>query len=219
MKVQRIVSAFVLSFFLTACGATSVATQQATLYSTPLSLVVLGDSISAGQYLPASTDAFPAVLAAELHVQLTVYAKSGNTTAQTRSMYTGALAPTYAVIELGTNDYNRSIPLTTFTEAYNSIVKSIAPATQVICLSIWDPVNSTDTVWSSPYHIPSPVNHVGVAPTAYNAMILQLCRGQYLSIQSIYETAAYHGKGTHSAVYHPGVAGAEAIARLIYTAL
>lgn len=219
MKVQRIVSAFVLSFFLTACGAASVATQQAALYSTALSLVVLGDSISAGQYLPASTDAFPYVLAAELHTRLTVYAKSGNTTAQTRSMYTGKLAPTYVVIELGTNDYNRSISLTTFTEEYANVVASIAPATRIVCLSVWDPVNSSDTVWSSPYHIPSPVNHVGAAPTAYNAIIMQLCRGQYLSIQSIYETAAYHGRGTHGAVYHPSIAGTEAITQLIYTVL
>jgi hypothetical protein len=40
----------------------------------------------------------------------------GNTTAQTRSMYVRELSPSYAVIELGTNDYNKGIPLAVFTE-------------------------------------------------------------------------------------------------------
>ncbi|HVB20999.1 MAG TPA: hypothetical protein VNG51_03525 [Ktedonobacteraceae bacterium] len=93
MKVERIAGVFVLSLFLTTCGAARVATQPAVVFSTPLSLVVLGDSISVGQYLPASTDAFPYVLATDLHTQLTVYAASGHTTAQTRSMYTGVLSP------------------------------------------------------------------------------------------------------------------------------
>ncbi|HVB20698.1 MAG TPA: SGNH/GDSL hydrolase family protein [Ktedonobacteraceae bacterium] len=218
MKVERIAGVFVLSFFLTACGAARVATQPAVVFSTPLSLVVLGDSISVGQYLPASTDAFPYVLAADLHAQLTVYAASGHTTAQTRSMYTGALSPTYAVIELGTNDYNHSIPLAIFAAAYHSVVTSIAPTTRAVCLSVWDPVSTNDTIWSSP-HIPSPVNHVDATPTAYNTIIMQSCQGKYLSIQSIYDTASCHGSGTNGSLYHPNVAGTTAIAQLIYAVL
>ena len=220
MKIRRILGAFVLAFFLTACGAAGTATQQAVLYSSsPFSLVVLGDSISAGQYLPSSTDGFPYLLASNLHTRLTVYAVSGHTTGETRSMYTGELAPTYAVIELGTNDYNRSIPLTTFAAAYHSVVTSIASATRVVCLSVWDPVNTTDTIWSSPSHIPSPVNHVGATPGAYNAIIMKLCRGKYLSIQSIYETASYHGTGSYGLIYHPNIAGNAAITQLISAVL
>ncbi|MEO8970776.1 MAG: SGNH/GDSL hydrolase family protein, partial [Ktedonobacteraceae bacterium] len=212
--VKRIVSVFVLSFFLTACGATLVAPQAVSI-STPLSLVVLGDSISAGQYLPASSAAFPYVLATELHAGLTVYAASGNTAAQTRGMYTGILAPMYTVIELGTNDYNRSITLATFAATYHSIVTSIVPATRVVCLSVWDPANSADAVWSFPKGLPSPVNHVKASPSAYNAIIEKSCRGKYLSVQSIYDTHSYHGSGSPGRLYHPNVAGDSAIAWLI----
>ncbi|MHB8595661.1 MAG: SGNH/GDSL hydrolase family protein [Ktedonobacteraceae bacterium] len=218
MKVKRIVSAFVLSFFLTACGTARVATQQAVLFSTPPSLIVLGDSISAGQYLPTSTDAYPYVLAADLHTRLTIYAASGHTTAQTRSMYTKVLAPTYIVIELGTNDYNYSIPLATFTATYHSIVTSIAPATRVVCLSVWDPANVADTRWSSPQGIPSPFNRVGASPATYNAIIEKSCRGKYLSLQAIFATSSYHGSGSRGRLYHPNVAGDAAIARLIVAA-
>ncbi len=215
MKAQRIVVVIVLSCFLTACGATRGATHLSTLLPAPLSLVVLGDSVSAGQYLPASPDAYPSILAADLHVQLTVYAVSGHTTAQTHSMYEGELASTYAVIELGTNDYNFSIPLATFAAAYHSVVSSIAPATRVVCLSVWDPANATDTRWSSPQGIPSPFNRAGTSPAKYNAIIEKSCRGKYLSLQTIYDTSSYHGSGSRGRLYHPNAAGDAAIARLI----
>ena len=215
MKVQRIVSVIILSFFLTACGTTSGATHLSILLPSRLSLVVLGDSISAGQFLPTGTDAYPYILAADLQVHLTVYAVSGHTTAQTRSMYTGELAPSYAVIELGTNDYNYSNSLVRFSASYHSVVTSIAPATRVVCLSVWDPVNAAGTRWSSPRGIPSPVNRVRDSPAAYNVIIEHSCRGKYLSLQSIYDTASYHGSGSPGRLYHPDLAGDAAIARLI----
>jgi lysophospholipase L1-like esterase len=184
----------------------------------PPSLIVLGDSISAGQYLPDSDDAYPRLLTTDLHARLTIYAVPGNTTAQTRSMYVRKLAPSYAVIELGTNDYNKGIPLAIFAAAYQSVVASITPATREVCLSVWDPSNLTDTVWSSP-RIPSPVNRVGASPAAYNAIIAQSCRGTYLSLQSIYEIPTFHGTGAPGPLYHPNIAGDAAIARLIYSVL
>jgi hypothetical protein len=211
MKVKRIVVVIVLSCFLTACGATHLST----LLPAPPSLVVLGDSVSAGQYLPANPDAYPYILAADLHVHLTVYAVSGYTTAQTHSMYEGELAPTYAVIELGTNDYNYSIPLATFAAEYHSVVSSIAPTTKVVCLSVWDPALPVDTRWSSPQGIPAPFNRIGASPAAYNAIIEKSCRGKYLSLQTIFATSAYHGSGSRGRLYHPNVAGDAAIARLI----
>ncbi len=218
MKARRIVVVIVLSFFLTTCGATRGATHLSTLLPASPSLVVLGDSVSAGQYLPASPAAYPYILAADLHVLLTIYAVSGYTTAQTHSMYEGELAPTYAVIELGTNDYNYSIPLATFAAAYHSVVTGIAPATRVVCLSVWDPANAADTRWSSPQGIPAPFNRVGASPATYNAIIEKSCRGKYLSLQAIFATSAYHGSGSRGQLYHPNVAGDAAIARLIDTA-
>ena len=218
MKARRIVSVIALSFFLAACGATSRATHLSILLPSQLSMVVLGDSVSAGQYLPASSDAYPYILAADLHVQLTVYALAGHTTAQTRSMYKITLAPTYAVIELGTNDYNFGIPLATFAADYHSVVASVAPVTQVVCISVWDPANAAGTRWSSPRGIPSPVNRVGASPAAYNAIIEKSCRGKYLPVQAIYDTSSYHGSGSPGKLYHPNLAGDAAIARLIYAA-
>jgi GDSL-like Lipase/Acylhydrolase family len=215
MKARGIVSTIVLSFLLATCGVVHGATRQPAGSSAPPWLVVLGDSLSAGQYLPGSNDAYPLLLAADLHARLTVYAVSGHTTAQTHSMYAGELAPTYAVIELGTNDYNFSLPLATFAAAYQSVVASFAPAARMICLSVWDPGNAADAVWSTPLGVPSPVNAIGVSPAAYNVIIAQSCRGTYLSLQSLYQNPAYHGSGRPGPLYHPNVAGDAAIARLV----
>lgn len=218
MKAKRIVSVLTLSCFLVACGAARGAIHQLAKPSVSPSLVVLGDSLSAGQYLPNSYDAYPRLLATDLHARLTGYAVPGHTTAQTYSMYTGELAPSYAVIELGTNDYNKGIPLAIFAAAYQGIVASIASATREVCLSVWDPSNVTDTVWSSP-RIPSPVNRIGASPASYNAIIAHSCRGTYLSLQSIYEVPTYHGVGAPGPLYHPSIAGDAAIARLVYSVL
>ena len=216
MKVKYIGSILALSLLLAACGIPGATANRPIFLPVPLSLVVLGDSLSAGQYLPDGSYAYPHLLATDLHASLTIYARAGNTTTQTRSMYSGELSPSYAVIELGTNDYNRSIPLATFAASYQSVVASIAPVTRVVCLSVWDPINANDAIWSSPSHIPSPVNHVGASPAAYNATIKHLCRGTYLSLQSLYDTPMYHGSGSHGPLYHPNIAGDAAIARLVY---
>lgn len=213
-KARQLLIVVVLSFLLAGCGAI-----QLSLLSTLPSLLVLGDSVSAGEHLPNTSDAYPTLLAADLHAGLTVYAVPGHTTAQTFSMYTGELDPSYTVIELGTNDYNDSIPLATFAANYQRVVASIAPTTRLACLSLWDPRNLADDGWSSPLGIPSPVNRVGVAPAAYNAVIERACHGTFLSIQTIYDTPTYHGSGSPGALYHPSIAGDAAIARLVFAAL
>ena len=213
MKARPLISIIALSFLLAGCGAA-----QLTLLSTLPTLIVLGDSVSAGQYLPDNSAAYPSLLAVDLHGRLTIYAAPGHTTAQTRSMYTGELSPAYAVIELGTNDYNGSVSLATFAAMYRSVVASIAPATRLVCLSVWDPRNRADAGWSSPLGIPSPVNRVGATPAAYNTVIARLCRGTYLSLQAIYDTPAYHGSGAPGPLYHPSASGDAAIARLVYSA-
>jgi lysophospholipase L1-like esterase len=218
MKAKHTVSTFVLSLLLAACGIPGATANQPIFLPGHISLVVFGDSLSTGQYLPDSSYAYPRLLASDLHAEMTVYARAGNTTAQTRSMYAGELAPTYAVIELGTNDYNRGVPLATFAAGYQSVVASIAPATRLICLSVWDPINADGAIWSTPLGVPSPVNRVGATPAAYNAIIRQSCRGTYLSLQSLYDTPMYHGSGSPGPLYHPNVAGAAAIARLVYAA-
>jgi len=213
-KVGQLVSIIILSCLLAGCGAA-----QLTLLTTLPTLVVLGDSVSAGQYLPDTSAAYPSLLAVDLHGRLTVYAAPGHTTAQTHSMYTGELSPSYAVIELGTNDYNGSVPLTIFAAAYRSVVASIAPVTRLVCLSVWDPRSLADAGWSFPLGIPAPVNRVGATPAAYNAVIARLCRGTYLSLQTLYDTPAYHGNGAPGPLYHPNAAGDAAIARIVYAAL
>jgi lysophospholipase L1-like esterase len=218
MKVKRLASTLALSLLLSACGVPGATANQPILSPAPFSLAVLGDSLSAGQYLPDSSYAYPRLLANDLHASLTVYARAGNTTAQTRGMYSGKLTPTYAVIELGTNDYNRGVPLAKFAASYQRVVASIAPATRVVCLSVWDPVDAAGAIWSSPLGVPSPVNRVGATPAAYNAIIRQLCSGTYVSLQSLYDTPTYHGSGSPGALYHPNIAGAAAIARLVYAA-
>ena len=214
MRAKCFVCVILLTFLLVGCASARETPYQPAVSST---LVVLGDSVSAGQYVP-SADAYPRLLAADLHAQLIVYAVPGHTTAQTFSMYIGELAPTYVVIELGTNDYNASVPLPIFAQDYQDVVASISPATREVCLSIWDPGSAADTAWSSRVGIPSPVNKVGASPRMYNAIIAHLCRGTYLSLQALYDTPGYHGSGAPGLIYHPNGAGDAAIARLVYRA-
>ena len=217
MRAKCLACVIVLTFFLVGCRSAKGTTYQLALSSMSPTLVVLGDSVSAGQYVP-SDDAYPRLLAADLHAQLVVYAVPGHTTAQTFSMYVGELSPTYVVIELGTNDYNWSVPLSMFAQDYQDVVASISPATREVCLSVWDPSSAADTAWSSKLGIPSPVNKVGASPRMYNHIIAHLCRGTYLSVQSLYDTPSYHGSGAPGLIYHPNVAGDAAIARLVYRA-
>src|SRR5215469_18270883 len=143
MTAKCLVCVIVLTFLLVGCGSARETPYQPVVSSMSSTLVVLGDSVSAGQYVP-SNDAYPRLLAADLHAQLIVYAVPGHTTEQTHSMYIGELAPTYAVIELGTNDYNHGVPLGTFAEAYQEVVASISPSTREVCLSVWDPSSAAD---------------------------------------------------------------------------
>jgi lysophospholipase L1-like esterase len=215
MKLSHLVSAIALSFLLVGCGTIKEATYRLASISMSPTLVVLGDSVSAGVYV-SSNDVYPRLLADDLHAQLTVYAIPGHTTAETHSMYIGELAPTYAVIELGTNDYNHGVPLATFAADYESVVESISPTTKEVCLSLWDPNNTTDARWSSPLGISSRVNKVGASPAKYNSIIAHLCRGTYLSVQALYDIPAYHGSGSPGPLYHPNAAGDAAIARLVF---
>jgi len=217
MRAKWLACVIVLTCFLVGCGSAKGTTSQLAWSSRSPTLVVLGDSVSAGQYVPRDA-AYPRLLAADLHAQLVVYAVPGHTTAQTFSMYVGELAPTYVVIELGTNDYNGSVPLATFARDYQGVVASISPATREVCLSVWDPSSAADTTWSSGVGIPSPVNKVEASPRMYNTMIAHWCRGTYLSVQALYDTPGYHGSGAPGLIYHPNGAGDAAIARLVYRA-
>src|SRR6266849_11087005 len=58
-----------LSFFLAGCGAAKGTTHQPAWPFVPPTLVVLGDSVSAGQYLPSNDDAYPRLLATDLHAR------------------------------------------------------------------------------------------------------------------------------------------------------
>lgn len=217
MKAKCLACIIVLSFFLVGCGTAKGATYQLAVPPMSPTLIVLGDSVSAGQYLP-NDDAYPHLLADDLHARLIVYAVPGHTTLQTFDMYAGRLAPTYAVIELGTNDYNWGIPLPSFAEDYQDVVESISPTTREVCLSIWDPSSRADGAWASVVGIPSPVNKVGATPAMYNNIIRRLCRGTFLSVQALYDRPGFHGSGAPGLIYHPNAAGDAAIARLVYMA-
>src|SRR6266700_4175968 len=104
MRAKWLACVIVLTCFLVGCGSAKGTTSQLAWSSRSPPFVVLGDSVSAGPYVPGDA-ASPRFLAADLHTELVVYAVPGHTPAQTFRMYVIELAPTYVVIDLGTKDY------------------------------------------------------------------------------------------------------------------
>ncbi len=117
------------------------------------------------------------------------------------------------IVELGTNDFGE-VPTTTFRPAYESLIATLKhqePGAQFVCLG----------VWRSPQ--PEPGALYGGA--LYDAMIDQLCPGQFVSLALLYMTWSYHGpqgQTTYRGVadwFHPNDAGHAAIAQAILTLL
>ena len=171
--------------------------------------VALGDSISVGYDAPAAGQIFPAVIARNLGMNLTLLARSGTRVAWGAAQVPDVLAahPRLVTIELGTNDVGFSTPLDTFAQQYEAILIGVTShSTRVVCIDSW---------------LPSP---------PVRAIIQDTCLrhgGTFVSLDGFYATGDFHAQDGGPSVrgpnradwFHPSAAGHAAIAQALLAAL
>lgn len=201
-----------------AAGSPALAAATGSVEATQLSLVgdlrgqayvALGDSISLGYDAPAVGQIFPAVIARDLGMNLTMVARSGTRAGWGAGQVSDVLAvhPRLVTIELGTNDVGFSTPLEAFARQYEAILIGVSSSsTRVVCIDSW---------------LPSP---------PMQAIIRDTCLrhgGTFVSLEGFYATADFHAQDGGPSVrgakradwFHPSAAGHAAIARAVLAAL
>jgi lysophospholipase L1-like esterase len=169
--------------------------------------VALGDSISAGRYATTPDRVFPALIAQQLGMSLTLAAKSGAKAAWALPQLASIdqMHPALVTIELGTNDVGFNTPLADFSSQYEAIVAALSvPGTRVICIGSW---------------LPSAVMDGVIADSC------QRHGGTFVSLAGFYGDNSLHA-ADGQAVYlgradwfHPGDAGHAAIAQAVMASL
>lgn len=213
----------VLLLTLTACGsepAPAVHGPAPAVHPPPppqgpeLRLLFIGASMTAGYYASNQDHAYPELVAHELEsqgwrVHLHVLARGG-TTVRLADRWDLDAPSDVAVVQLATNDYGRSIPLTKFEKGYALVldrVRDTSPNTQLLCLGGWDD--------------PRRMNRLGVAAAQYDAAAAAACtaaRGQYVGLSALYLDSRDHGpRGRDTFLgradrFHPNDRGHELIA-------
>ncbi len=169
----------------------------------------LGDSISVGYDAPTADQIFPAIIARDLGMNLTLVARSGTRAGWGAGQVPDVLVahPRLVTIELGTNDVGFSTPLDAFAQQYEAILIGVSShSTRVVCIDSW---------------LPSP---------PIQAIIRDTCLrhgGTFVSLAGFYATADFHAQDGGPSVrgpkradwFHPSAAGHAAIARAVLAAL
>ena len=182
-----------------------------------LRLLVVGDSLSVGYYASNLDGSYVTLLQQGLDhrgisVSTTLVAKAG-VTAVDASRWQLGIPSDDIIVELGTNDYGSSVPLSSFQAGYDTILWALrraSPHANLYCLGTWSN--------------PAEVNRTGATAGRYDTVIqssCQIARGHYVDLSPFYEQTGDHGPsgaatylGT-SDWFHPNDAGHEAIANLL----
>jgi lysophospholipase L1-like esterase len=107
----------------------------------PARALFVGDSLTAGLYATTPEQSYRSVVSASLNGPVTSTAAAAAGLSITDGVSDVQSGLNLAVIELGTNDIQRT-PISEFTGAYNSLVnriRSSSPDAALVCLGIWGP--------------------------------------------------------------------------------
>lgn len=184
----------------------------------PLTVAVLGDSLSTGFFAKRQSDGWSAITVAGLkakQVPVSNSRKPGELTIVSQ-FFDHVPKADVVIVELGTNDYNSS-KKPEFTANYETLlseVRSVSPAAALVCLGPWQGAGRS--------------NKFGTPATTYNRVVRDSCqaqRGRYVPLSPIFDVAQNRGpKGAPTYAgpndgFHPNDAGHRAIADALLAAL
>ena len=183
----------------------------------PLRVLFVGASVTRGLGASTPEHAYPEVVASRLEadgrsVRPRVMAQSGIMVAVADS-WDLAVPADLVVVQLATNDFGHSEPLTAFSATYNDVlrrVREVSPRAQLLCMGGWND--------------PASVNRLGLTAADYDAAAWAACtaeNGRYLDLSEIYRDPRNHGPvGRPTAFgagdeFHPNDRGHLALAALV----
>ena len=187
----------------------------------PLRILFLGASITSGFFSTGTASAYPAVVVDRLRargdvVQPTVFAQPGVEVGQTLAWPVPA-GQNVVVVQLITNDFWHSVPLSTYRDGYDQLltrIQTASPRARLVCLGSWDRSQA--------------VNQRGLSASAYDATTRTSCQrraGVYVPLAQLYAQAAARGPagvatpfGTADEV-HPNDSGQGQIAAAVLAGL
>lgn len=166
----------------------------------PMRVLFVGASVTRGLGASTPEHAYPEVVASRLEadgrtVHPLVMAQSGILVAVADS-WDLAVPADLVVVQLATNDFGHSEPLTAFSATYNDIVRRVreaSPHAQLLCMGGWND--------------PGSVNRLGLTAADYDAAAWAACtaeNGRYLDLSEIYRDARNHGPIGRPTAHGPG---------------
>lgn len=177
----------------------------------PLQVLFAGDSLTGGLSARMETEGFKWLMLGALEQSGPVTEHnsnlSGGTTLQVSGNYDVPKNLDLAVIELGTNDRNNSVPMAEFKEAYVSLLDRVvdgSPGVSLVCAGVWEAGGGSPEVTEQDVIIKTECGSRG---------------GTFVSLRPIYFQEEVHigpagipAFGGVADDYHPNSAGHQAIA-------
>ena len=206
--------------------STPIPTAVATPTPTPTPLPVatiefVGASVTAGWYASSVSAAYPADVVTALqqggeNVQARILAIPGATVIDALG-WDLAPAANIVVVQMGSNNFAESQPLSLFTTRYQSLItatRQASPKADLVCLGEW--------------HQTGIYNSLGNTPSDFDGIISSECQaagGTFEPLQQVYDIPSDHGPlGTRTAfgladLLHPNDAGDQGIAQMVLQGL
>jgi lysophospholipase L1-like esterase len=182
----------------------------------PLHLLFVGASITAGVGTSQPEDAFPELLTRRLEgrfavSRVSVVAHRGAVVDQALDWRKPA-NDDLIVVHLATNDFQHGTPLAAYQDQLDQLLAQLrasSPQASLVCLGTWE--------------APTATNGLGLTAQQYDEVVSQACQargGVYVSLAGLYVQPDLHGEGAkRMSAFHPNDEGAQRIAAAIYAAM
>lgn len=187
----------------------------------PVRILFLGASITRGFFSTGADLAYPAVVVERLRargeaVQPTVIAQPGVEVAQALT-WAVPTAQNIVVVQLITNDFRHSIPLSMYQSGYDALLAKIqaaSPRARIICLGSWDASQA--------------INGRGATAADYDATTRSACQrsaGVWVPLSQLYAQAGARGPAGVATPFgpadeiHPDDGGQAKIAQAVLAGL